>query len=527
MDKLKPILAYKFWILFVLTIILPPVGWWMTAGALATTIDTRIAAVDKAKKQIPKADGQPNPQWEKQLADLNKAQKDRVSDARYRLWQTQQQLMKWPPVIAKYMGNVGFRQKPPELSVVLSVTTLYKDAYAEEVQRLRRILEPYNVEKNTGIMVVEPTAFRDEAVVIDGQRFRASREPPSIAAMWNAQEDIWLLEALLSSIRQLNVDAVDINEAVVKQLITLSLHGGNAGAAASAEGEEAAGAGDALPTFGQGFNSRKKLGGGAGGFGIKNSRFAPSDAFGAAWPPDEGEPKVGERGTSRYVGTSTGSPFVKRGFYLEVVMDHRRIPDLIVQLTNNPWPVQISRVQYSAINTGKEGTDVSTASKSGKSSLNKSGLSSGAGLNNSADQAALAPVMANQYLAQVSLAGTLTLYSPVAPPKNRPSPGAPNADPDAAESPIADATAAPPVDEAAAVEEAAAPQATEAIPTAEAASADAPAANPDAPPAEQSSTEPAPTEPAPTEPPAAEAPPTETPPAEPAPEGTPPAEETP
>jgi hypothetical protein len=37
--------------------------------------------------------------------------------------------------------------------------------------------------------------------------------------------------------------------------------------------------------------------------------------------------------------------FKTRGFYLEVVMDHRRVPDLLVALANSDWPVNVLRVQ--------------------------------------------------------------------------------------------------------------------------------------------------------------------------------------
>jgi hypothetical protein len=38
-----------------------------------------------------------------------------------------------------------------------------------------------------------------------------------------------------------------------------------------------------------------------------------------------------------------------RGFYLEMVIDHTRLPDVLVALTNSEWPVRIVRVQQADI----------------------------------------------------------------------------------------------------------------------------------------------------------------------------------
>jgi hypothetical protein len=56
---------------------------------------------------------------------------------------------------------------------------------------------------------------------------------------------------------------------------------------------------------------------------------------------------------ARWSGSTTGRyrdekpEFKTRGFYLEVVMDHRQIPELLASLVNADWPVNILRVQES------------------------------------------------------------------------------------------------------------------------------------------------------------------------------------
>ena len=58
MDKLQPVLAHKFWILFVLALLLPTYGWWATTGTLEAEIDDRTGKIDNAFKEG-KVDGSP------------------------------------------------------------------------------------------------------------------------------------------------------------------------------------------------------------------------------------------------------------------------------------------------------------------------------------------------------------------------------------------------------------------------------------------------------------------------------------
>lgn len=75
---------------------------------------------------------------------------------------------------------------------------------------------------------------------------------------------------------------------------------------------------------------------GTGSLGIASVTFNPADEFGE------------EQG--RYVDYKTGTVFKKRGFYLEAIIDHQRLPKLLAELTNNSWPVTITRVQMAQAN---------------------------------------------------------------------------------------------------------------------------------------------------------------------------------
>ena len=76
MDKLKPILAQKFWILSAVCLLLPLTGWWLATGAMALEYTTRTKAIDDAFKGIPQPG--PNQKWTDRVLALNTEEEQKV-----------------------------------------------------------------------------------------------------------------------------------------------------------------------------------------------------------------------------------------------------------------------------------------------------------------------------------------------------------------------------------------------------------------------------------------------------------------
>ncbi len=150
------------------------------------------------------------------------------------------------------------------------------------------------------------------------------------------------------------------------------------------------------------------------------------------------QPAAGATGPNkRYIDEDEKQPYKRRGFYIKVVMDHTKVPDLIAELMNSPFPVEIVRVQQVGL------TDPGTPSGGGGASpyggpgpggfpgFNPTGggdaaiagvpadeASSGAtgafprpGASGAASQTA----MSDPNLAHVAILGVWTLYRPPAP----------------------------------------------------------------------------------------------------------------
>src|SRR5687767_2282570 len=102
MEKLEPLLRYKFWISFAAAVFLPAVGWYLATGSMATVVQARWTLVEGKFKGIPdksKIEATPNESYIKGIAAISEERTKDLHLAEQHLRRTQQQLMVWPAVI--------------------------------------------------------------------------------------------------------------------------------------------------------------------------------------------------------------------------------------------------------------------------------------------------------------------------------------------------------------------------------------------------------------------------------------------
>ena len=432
MDKLKPILAQKFWILVGLALILPIVGWWMATASLAKEYNDRRTALESAFQKIPPEVPSPNDKWTGELAKLNTQESQQLRTTRQILWDNQLPLLTWPANIAKSM------QKVPYWGEIHSdERLLYRSSYDLEIENTWTIARPMQAGQNGIVDFSRTTIHSDDWV--------NSLVPPTSVQMWESEEDIWLMRALLTGVNSVNASAEDPADAFVKSIKKIELRGGSPKSATPA-------ATAAAPTEGAPADASQGLFGGqrSGRGSTSGASFDPVEELG---PEElaEGDPAAAATGTPggatdpsapsgaldgqakgarkrRYI--ESNEQYKTRGFYMELVMDHRRVPDLLISLGNSPWAVRILRVQQVATDKG--------ASRGGSAIVR--GGAAGRGGNVSPrrgggeDEASAGEVgasLSDPYLAEVALCGIITIYlPPAADPAAVAVPGAP-ADPNA------------------------------------------------------------------------------------------------
>jgi len=391
MDKLKPLLEHKFWILYAVVLIMPPVGWWMISGEMSMVIAERTGSIEKSFSTASQTASKakiPNDGWTEQVKAISEQQRADLKRTTYGLWKIQWQLMTWPEQMQEFMGELKFRGIPDTRDKRLNASHMFGrgQGYRDSVVRLKQLLDPYDVREQTGKIVVSNAAWPVQETKYEQQT--RTRFPD----IWNEMEDLWLLRDLFQAIDRVNRDANTLNEANIKELRKLTLHGGTAESAAASGGILGMSSAPRTTTFNNSASFRLAA----------QANFAPTSVFGPPPEPTDGKP-YDKRPRDRFVHFGPGSPFVTRGFYMELIMDHRQVPELVAQLTKSSWPVEIKRIQVAEL------TD--QARKAGKGPAAKADDDAEAeGLQ------IVASAMEDPYLALVSVAGLMMLFNPVEPP---------------------------------------------------------------------------------------------------------------
>lgn len=477
MNKLKPILAQKFWIFFGVVLILPVVGYFMTTGELAAQIKTRKESLDKTYTEIPTGANSPNEQWSAGLQALNEKQRLHNLTANLKLWETQKAKMRWPEDIAAVMSKAQyFTPVPPEQGGT-DAQHKYQYDYPREIRRLWEIVDPLDDGVNQRDSDKRRKILFPMANLHQTNTARWAELPPTHEDIWQCQEDIWLQTELLQAIARVNVNAISQGDAFVKQLDKILLFGAKTvagdtdAATASPGGSPFAGQETTMFGGGPGGGGRRGetsvlsadinvgeefavlpdssvlSGGGVGG----NAGGMPMKSFSGEanpLPPSAGDPAGEKPSSNRYIDEDETQPYKRRGFSIKVIMDHTKVPDLIAELMNSPFPVEIVRVQQvwlsdsasppggggSPFMAGGGGAPYPNPSFKGPGAADSTtafpladgpgarpipGLSGGGnpqqpGATGAGSQAA----MSDPNLAQVAILGVWTLYRPPAPTEN-------------------------------------------------------------------------------------------------------------
>ncbi|MDB5346724.1 MAG: hypothetical protein JWP89_5101 [Schlesneria sp.] len=431
MEKLAPIIKQKFWILLGVGLVMTFTGWWLATGTLAATVKARVEKVNGAFGKVPSGEI-PNNDWSTKLAARNTEQDRAVRNTASLLWERQLSRMAWPSNIATFTRNVPYRGEIP-----LAARENYRIDYSWDVKRVWESVRPYIQAEGTGIVV-----FGTGPHVLQQKKWGALA--PSSADMWDAQEDLWLMESLLQSIVDVNGGReAQRGDASIHAIEKLELFGGipaaqrktapaasagspgggmmtpggahgmggsgsggggspgglGGGFGGSPGGSEGLGGGrsaaqalasvdfDRRDEFGDDGSGKGNSLGGTGGFGGgPGGGPAASHGSGGGMPGPGGSGGTGGTAAAntikRYIEDDAASPFKTRGFYMTLIMDHRKIPSLIAELSaseKSAWPVEVVRIQMVRLHDDDIGSGVGGGGGSGPGGGYPGGGSSGRG----------------------------------------------------------------------------------------------------------------------------------------------------
>ncbi|MCA9092210.1 MAG: hypothetical protein KDA68_01885 [Planctomycetaceae bacterium] len=402
MDKLQPIIRNKFWIFAAIAILAPIYPWMSTISEMKAAYTTKEGEIKSAFSSIPKDQSPPNSNWKQPVDEATSKQTERYVETQDMLWEMQKPLLVWPDEIkAEIVKNsVPFWGELPT-----SALRTYKNRYVVyKYQLWKNVLRAFTPKAPAPITSVatspsgskpetEKTKPGEEIVAfpftdLPLPELEESQVDLSSKEVWEAQEDLWLLESLFKSIAKVNrqqpIPAQSQMNAVIKQIYKIEFMGGEKSRLNSKPGSLSVG-----PPF-----TLKQSGGPPPGGGILNPyaaagqltadtvsfSFSASEEFGAGMvskapksslsgsgagvpqiaggapktktPTASPPPAPGGKITpepKRYVDNKTNELNLRtRGFYIELLMDNDKVPQLLTEMRNSPWPTRIYRIQMVA-----------------------------------------------------------------------------------------------------------------------------------------------------------------------------------
>ncbi|QDT89130.1 hypothetical protein [Gimesia algae] len=470
MDKLKPLIVHKFWIILFIALLLPVIGWSMATGSLAKEIEERQSSIDQAFTDAQVPSNPPNQTWSTALKQINEEKRKYNAESTRYLWEKQKELFVWPPDIATFMTETPYRGE-----ISIKPRNLYRSAYKFEILRAHKLANPYNLEDGKGLVDLDPNIIPH--VPLD----KWETVSPTSEDMWNAQEDVWLVTSILKAIAKVNEEsgAANISESPVRQISVLELRGGTVGDDGSApagdggmgmDGEMGGAGGGGM--FGGGGGSGGGMGGMADGkdgslsidvdmdlvkiFGNDVDNSGGGGDGGSEMPMDEalgggfggGMGGQNSQKLKRYYNEEEELPYKTRAFYLKATIQSSKLPNLLAQLSSMPWPTKIIRVQRADLfddsmnpiaastggGMGRRGGTSRGAGGFGSESdftgggggFNRSGgpgfesdmgVGGAGNLQGQENKSLLDSALNDPELAVVTIAGLMTLYKPYVPPE--------------------------------------------------------------------------------------------------------------
>lgn len=384
MDKLKPIIKHHFWLVFLVTLCLPPVAWWMTSSALSKETEDRETALNSIESSISPGTGIPNDDWIKGVNGLVDIRKEQNRLALDRLWQAQVGMMIWPPNVKPYMEQCPYRGELDDQRIREILPDLYRDDYQREVRRVWMLTEPVfdgQMIPDKGVPRKVAFPYAKMPRVPDG---KWQLLPPTWPEIWNSQEDLWLLSELFRAVNRVNAPTTGIVDSYIKAIVNVELFGGSRlgpdeiATAPGGDGDMSmpgmempgmpggpGGPGGRIGAGGTTIRTQdavfdlsqeyKVFGGGNAARGPGGLMMGPS---GSGMPDAGGDPNGGEGADpnldeNRYVASENA--YRTRGFRLQVAIHQMQVPELIRELLNCQYPVEIIRFQQKALNPDEPG----------------------------------------------------------------------------------------------------------------------------------------------------------------------------
>ncbi|HEY4312796.1 MAG TPA: hypothetical protein VGN12_25320 [Pirellulales bacterium] len=373
MDQVKVFLRqlkkHHFWVLSVLTALVGFLCWWSGANTLASATKTNQDLVTKSFNDLQDVDKSAHPanqQFTDGVNSKNEDLKKQVLAEWQKAYDAQQKTFSWPELVAADIAPLKPEEPIPDLyrgrcrSSEVFLKDLHDKVFAMADYRHPKIVPedaindpnkakpaadkreeaPEEVEETMEGLVVWNAAHHKSLV----QRYTLMNEPgtPSTLNLRLAQEDIWVLQNLARVIRKTNEGAADVIAVPIKRIDSLDIAQWAINDAVRESPKvyadktaETGGGGGGLGGGGAGGGGGEALPEGA--TAAEREKVMDDELLAGRYLADTGLP----------LGAADAPPYAEFKLMfvrLKVVIDQRKIPDLLVNCANAEVPIEVVRL---------------------------------------------------------------------------------------------------------------------------------------------------------------------------------------
>ncbi len=313
MDQLKVVWKYRFWVFVPVAVLVPFIGYG-AIGRIAENVQQRESEIQSLYNQLNSQSDLRNPQWVREVDRLREELNAQVSEAWRILYERQKDFFVWP----KYKGPEGEydfaveigAHDPADTSTVVPVQVLnaYRRVYPQMMREIWLLAEPRQARDSKQLVDFPPGLILDPKLPF---YWDFGSRTPTLQEIFLAQEDAWYVKSLVLAIREVNKGAKEWKESPIKAVLAFDI-----GPSAVDESFQASG---------------KQL----------QSRELEAQLSGGTTSTTSSSKTTG------YYAQKT-EQFVTVPVYLRVLVDQRKLWDVLAGLSNAPMPVEIKQVELLA-----------------------------------------------------------------------------------------------------------------------------------------------------------------------------------
>lgn len=338
MDQLKIILGHlrkqHFWLLCVACIAAGFAAWWMAAGSLSKDYASRKSTIEGAFQSIGTILNEPNfpnAEWQKAVDGLTTQQKDKVRTAWQQIYDEQAPLLKWPEQLTAFQA---IRSQSQAEKLDRFACERYMTVLPEEFPKLLDIVGANAASDKDAVPgVTAPATDTTGKVAWDASNQEDIKKTlsfegrPSPLQVWIAQENLWVYRVLLNIFKNVNAGRYVPAVKEIKQIVIAQ--------DAAKEFEKGLGSGIIAKPAGQ-TNEQTPA-------GMEVPATQGGEGEGAPLP-DQGR-YLDAEGKPLPSGSAEQSPFRRMPVFMQLIVDEREIPKLLVECANSPLPVEVNQLR--------------------------------------------------------------------------------------------------------------------------------------------------------------------------------------